>query len=305
MYNCPVCAAQYERELPDFCSICGWELSSLPNISDDSLNQLFSQKEYKRLYWAQQMWQKYTESFSENQLDKNTKYSAKNSCKKKSKKELFSRLNYLENELNQGAIERAYLQSQLDRVIYRLEELNPEAISRSLANLENTIASLSQPTPSLSESGIDYKPLMQLLSKEKWRNADEITWEIILQLAWRKEEGSLSLDDINNLPVTDICTINQLWEYYSHGRFGLNIQQRIWQEVNYEYTDFCDRVGWLDKDKNWQYYEELSFSGKAPEGNLPVLAWRRRACYGIGQHKAKDNFAAWMFKFYSCQEGNT
>jgi hypothetical protein len=302
MFDCPVCAAQYQIEVPDFCTICGWELSSLPNLSDESINHLLAQKELIRVYWAQQIWEYYTRIFAENQIYKTTNKSKKNS-KKQSKKKLYLRLNELENKGNQAAIELANLLSKLDGVISLLE-LKEEAISQTLVSLENTIASFSQPTPSLSESGIDYKPLMQLLSKEKWRNADETTWEIILQLAWRKEEGSLSLDDINNLPVTDIRTINQLWEYYSHGRFGLNIQQRIWQEVNYEYMDFCARVGWLDKDNNWQYYEELRFSGKAPEGNLPILAWRRRACYGVSQHKAADNFAAWMFKFYSCQEGN-
>jgi hypothetical protein len=302
MFDCPVCAAQYQIEVPDFCTICGWELSSLPNLSDESINHLLAQKELIRVYWAQQIWEYYTRIFAENQIYKTTNKSKKNS-KKQSKKKLYLRLNELENKGNQAAIELANLLSKLDGVISRLE-LKEEAISQTLVSLEKTIASFSQPTPSLSESGIDYKPLMQLLSKEKWRNADETTWEIILQLAWRKEEGSLSLDDINNLPVTDIRTINQLWEYYSHGRFGLNIQQRIWQEVNYEYMDFCARVGWLDKDNNWQYYEELRFSGKAPEGNLPILAWRRRACYGVSQHKAADNFAAWMFKFYSCQEGN-
>lgn len=303
MFDCPVCAAQYQIEVPDFCTRCGWELSSLPNLSDESSNYLLAQKELVRVYWAQQIWEDYTRIFAENQL-----YKRENKVKKKSKnksqKKLLLRLNKLESDWNNAVIETSNFQSKLDWVISRLEQVKEEAISETLVSLENTIASFSQPTPSLSESGIDYKPLMQLLSKEKWRNADETTWEIILQLAWRQEEGSLSMDDINNLPVTDIRTINQLWEYYSHGRFGLNIQQRIWQEVNYEYTDFCDRVGWLDKDKNWQYYEELSFSGKAPEGNLPILAWRRRACYGVGQNKAADNFAAWMFKFYSCQEGN-
>lgn len=300
MFDCPVCAAQYQI-VPDFCTLCGWELSPLPNFSDESINHLLAQKELIRVYWAQQIWDNYTRIFSEN---KKSSKQSKKKREKQSKKQLLFRLNELETHFNKSAIEQANLESKLDWVISRLEQIKPEEISQTLVSLENTIASFSQPTPSLSESGIDYKPLMQLLSKEKWRNADEMTWEILLQLAWRKEEGSLSLDDINNFPVTDLRTINQLWEYYSHGRFGLNIQQRIWQEVNYEYTDFCDRVGWLDKDKNWQYYEELSFSGKAPEGNLPILAWRRRACYGIGQHQAKDNFAAWMFKFYSCQEGN-
>ncbi|MEG5025749.1 GUN4 domain-containing protein [Microcoleus sp. AT8-B1] len=67
----------------------------------------------------------------------------------------------------------------------------------------------------------------------KWRKADEYTWAIMLQIAFREEEGWLSGEDIAKFPCTDLRTIDQLWEYYSSGLFGLSVQQEIWESDRY------------------------------------------------------------------------
>ncbi|NET17291.1 MAG: hypothetical protein F6K08_32990, partial [Okeania sp. SIO1H6] len=98
---------------------------------------------------------------------------------------------------------------------------------------------------------------------------------------------------------SDLLTIDWLWEYYSNGLFGLNVQQRIWESVSGEYGDFCDRVGWRNGE-SWKYYDELSFNLQALEGHLPVIIWRRRACYGVGKMIAPETFLAFISRLTIC-----
>ena len=274
MPNCPVCATEYIEEKAEFCSTCGWDLTPYPQRS--KLSKAYLKKEQVRLQWAKQMWE-----LARNQLN----WSA--------------RFDELQGQLQQGAIDRTYLQSQLEWVLYRLEQLNPEAMASTLLRLEEKIGEMPDQTPPLSEVGMDYRQLTKLLETRKWRKADEHTWEILLQITLREEEGWLSAADIDSFPCTDLRTIDQLWQHHSNGRFGLSVQQQIWESAGSQYTEFCDRIGWRVKD-NWKFYEELSFSDNSPPGHLPITAWRRRACYGAGFLTAAENFTRIASRLSAC-----
>jgi uncharacterized Zn finger protein (UPF0148 family) len=265
MSKCPVCGAQYIEKPSEFCSICGWDLTPYPQRAKPS--KTYVKQEQVRLQWAKQMWE-----------------SARN------QQNWSARFDELQEELQQGAIARTYLQSQLEWVLYRLEQLNPESITSTLLRLEQKIGALPEQTPAISEVGMDYRQLTKLLATGKWRKADEHTWEILLQIAVREDEGWLSAADIDSCPATDLRTIDQLWQQYSSGRFGLTVQRQIWENTGGNYTQLCDRVGWRVKE-NWKYYSELSWSENAPPGHLPVTVWRKRACYGAGRLTAAENFA--------------
>ncbi|MEG3973937.1 GUN4 domain-containing protein [Microcoleus sp. herbarium8] len=265
MSDCPVCGAEYTEAKAEFCSICGWDLTPYPQRPKPSKTYL--KQEQVRLQWAKKMWES-----TRNQQN----WSA--------------RFDELQQELQQGAIARTYIQSQLEWVLYRLEQLNPEFIADTLLRLEEKIGAIPDQTPAISEVGMDYRQLKKLLETGKWRKADEHTWEILLQIAVREDEGWLSAADIDAFPLTDLRTIDQLWQQYSSGRFGLTVQQQIWESVGGKYTELCDRVGWRVKE-NWKYYSELSWGENAPAGHLPVTAWRQRACYGAGTLTAAENFA--------------
>ncbi|UIE39969.1 GUN4 domain-containing protein [Leptodesmis sichuanensis] len=132
-----------------------------------------------------------------------------------------------------------------------------------------------------SERGVDYRKLRDLLQAGKWKESDQETLEVLLKVAKREKERSLSDRDIQNLPCTDLKTINQLWNKYSNGKFGFSIQQQIWQNcgaplqdgINWE--NFGDLVGWrtrrwLKNEKVWISTSELSFRiESAPRGHLP------------------------------------
>jgi GUN4-like len=274
MPNCPVCATEYIEEKAEFCSTCGWDLTPYPQRS--KLSKAYLKKEQVRLQWAKQMWE-----LARTQLN----WSA--------------RFDELQGQLQQGAIDRTYLQSQLEWVLYRLEQLNPEAIASTLLRLEEKIGEMPDQTPPQSEVGMDYRQLTKLLETRKWRKADEHTWEILLQITLREEEGWLSAADIDSFPCTDLRTIDQLWQHHSNGRFGLSVQRQIWESAGSQYTELCDRIGWRVKN-NWKYYEELSFSDNSVPGHLPITAWRRRACYGAGFLTASENFARIASRLAAC-----
>lgn len=276
MSKCPVCRAEYIEAKAEFCSTCGWDITPYPQPS--KLSKTYLKKEQVRLQWAKQMWES-----------------------ARTQQNLSARFDELQAQLQQGAIDRTYLQSQLEWVLYRLEQLNPEQIAGTLQRLEEKIGAIPDRTPALSEVGMDYRQLTKLLDTGKWRKADEHTWEILLQIALREDEGWLSPADIDNLPCTDLRTIDRLWQHYSSGRFGLSVQQQIWESVGCQYTELCDRIGWRVKD-NWKYYEELSFSDNSVPGHLPITAWRRRACYGAGKLTAAESFACMVSRLAACDE---
>lgn len=114
--------------------------------------------------------------------------------------------------------------------------------------------------------------MRDLLKAENWEQADQETLAVMLKAAGREQEGWLDIESIKNFPCTDLCTIDQLWVKYSDGRFGFSVQKRIWERVGKDYEKFGERVGWrkgMFWNKEWLYYNELTFSTNAPEGHLP------------------------------------
>jgi hypothetical protein len=109
---------------------------------------------------------------------------------------------------------------------------------------------------------IDYTELMELLASSMWKEADQKTWELILEIIvrsktseslsldgikseidTRQEEGAIFRSEINSFSCKDINTIDRLWMKYSNGRFGFNVQKEIWDSI-------CNRNNLTDKDKH-------------------------------------------------------
>ncbi|OZH55465.1 hypothetical protein AFK68_04430 [Hydrocoleum sp. CS-953] len=297
---CPICSAEYVETVPEYCSICDWNLKS--DTAFFATAEIYQQKEQAKLNWARKMWQIVQARENPSHHNSNSglpTVPADGVNDNQNYRDIKKQLDEIQAQLHQAAIERFQLHSQLEWVLYRLEQLNPETLAETLYRIDEKLSAMPTPEPPMSEVGIDYNPLINLLAAGKWRKADELTWELLLQVTLREEEGWLQLVDIENFPCTDLCTIDWLWEYYSHGLFGLNTQQRIWENVSGQYGDFCDRLGWRDGE-NWKYYDELSFNLEAPEGHLPIIIWRRRACYGVGQMMAPETFVALISRLTTC-----
>ena len=124
----------------------------------------------------------------------------------------------------------------------------------------------------VSEIGVDYTPLQNLLSRNKWQEADQQTWTLLCQALDKRLGYYLTSGDIEKLPCEDLWLIDQLWVKYSNRRFGLSIQKYIYEDVGKDYPSFCDRVGWPihnppDLDSS------LKFNRRAPMGHLPSRRW--------------------------------
>ncbi|MBD2161807.1 GUN4 domain-containing protein [Limnothrix sp. FACHB-1083] len=176
-------------------------------------------------------------------------------------------------------------------------EQHLQALGDRLGAIEqqlNTLPAVSidpEPAPLASEIGFDYLPLNDLLGNGQWQAADTATRDYLLAALGKSTRDSLTPDDLQHLPLTDLATINQLWSYWSGGRFGWTAQQVAWQAAQGDYGQFCDRVGWR-KGESWCYADELSFRDNAPIGHLPTIVWTKRACYGLGAVPVSSLLAA-------------
>jgi hypothetical protein len=73
--------------------------------------------------------------------------------------------------------------------------------------------------------------LADLLASGRWKEADEETLKILLQVADREKEGWLGVASIENFPCEDLLAIDQLWLKSSDGRFGFSVQKQIWKSL--------------------------------------------------------------------------
>ncbi len=124
----------------------------------------------------------------------------------------------------------------------------------------------------VSEVGIDYTRLRELLARKKWKDADQKTWDVLGQALGKSPGYYLQISDIKKLPCEDLWTIDKLWVKYSSGRFGFSVQKYIYEDVGEDYPSFCERIAWpvhapLNLDS------VLQFNLKAPMGHLPSRRW--------------------------------
>lgn len=164
-----------------------------------------------------------------------------------------------------------------------------------MGNYGNKAAKLSSPIqPKIeeddlsSEGGVDYTRLRDFLNNGEWKQADKETVRLMLKVANRERQSYFN-ESINNLPCTDLRTIDQLWVKYSNGRFGFSVQKRVWLECGGKIDGgkidekrvrvFGDAVGWYENN-SWLLYNEITFSLAAPFGHLP--SWLLASQLGCG-----------------------
>ena len=121
-----------------------------------------------------------------------------------------------------------------------------------------------------------YQALLNYLANGRWREADEETSNVMLEVAGRKEQGYLTTEDIEQFPCEDLRIINQLWLKFSGDRFGFSVQKEIYESLgggssyNREvFDEFYERVGWREKGGEWVSYGDYTFNLNAPLAHLP------------------------------------
>ena len=136
--------------------------------------------------------------------------------------------------------------------------------------------SISRPSRTTAPTPTRYARLESLLKAQDFRAADRETDKVILAVAKRENEGLLRKEDAEKFPCKELRSIDQLWLKYSRGKFGISVQQQIYQSLGgtKEYNrdvwrSMGDRVGWRQGGE-WLAYVLLNFSQTAPSGHLPV-----------------------------------
>ncbi|MHC0066526.1 GUN4 domain-containing protein [Nostoc sp. UIC 10890] len=172
-------------------------------------------------------------------------------------------------------LRREQQQKEADRLQRQREQEKADKLRLEQQSTDNDL---------LSEKGVDYTRLRDLLKARQWKDADEETLAVMLKASGRKSEGWLDSESINNFPCTDLRTIDKLWVEYSNGHFGFSVQKRIWENVGKDYEKFGERVGWRkgmfgNETKNWLSnwlsYLDLTFTTASPQGHLPAPIFYR------------------------------
>ena len=122
---------------------------------------------------------------------------------------------------------------------------------------------------------VDYTKLENLLQAQNFKEADKETDKVVLEVANRQGSGYLRKEDAEKFPCKELRSIDQLWLKYSGGKFGISVQQQIYQSLGgtKEYNrdvwrSMGDRVGWR---QGGQWLSDLNFSQTAPSGHLPSV----------------------------------
>lgn len=156
------------------------------------------------------------------------------------------------------------------------EKNQREALERRILQLESR---KNLPSPLLSECGINYQSLQNLLAAGKWKEADIETAQKMVEVMGRTQSGWLRVQDFRNFPSQDLQTIDRLWVKYSRNRFGFSVQKRVYQSLGgtqkYDpkiWDCFGDRLGWRNKGF-WIWSYDLNFR-IFPTAHLPRYVFR-------------------------------
>ncbi|BAZ26100.1 hypothetical protein NIES4073_70060 [Kalymmatonema gypsitolerans NIES-4073] len=89
-----------------------------------------------------------------------------------------------------------------------------------------------------------YAQLAYYLAAGQWKEADEETHKVMLEVAGREKQGYLEVEDIQQFPCEDLRIIDQLWVQYSNGRFGFSVQKKIYLEEGGKLEGNFRRLRW-------------------------------------------------------------
>jgi len=126
--------------------------------------------------------------------------------------------------------------------------------------------------PLQSEQSIDYLPLQKLLAKQAFQAADALTLAKLCELSGPAaiKRKWVYFTEIEQYPIVDLHTINQLWLVHSEGKFGYSIQRQVWLSVGKNWEALWPKINWRS-GRNWtRYPDEFTWDLSAPKGHLPL-----------------------------------
>lgn len=133
------------------------------------------------------------------------------------------------------------------------------------------------PTPSPfreTQAGVDYTALRDLLKAGEWEEADNEHRRLMCVLAGEDAEdrGWVYFTEVKQFPVKDLKTIDNLWTFYSDGKFGFSVQRKIWIGKKRQWAKFFKEIDWVQGENNAyrKWPEEFIWKKEAKKGHMPL-----------------------------------
>jgi len=126
--------------------------------------------------------------------------------------------------------------------------------------------------PLRSQTAIDYRPLQQLLAKQDFQAADQLTLQKLCELAGPQavQRKWVYFTEADQFPIPDLHTINALWLVHSEGLFGFSVQRELWLSVGKNWDKLWPKIGWKDGNNWTRYPQGFTWNLTAPKGHLPL-----------------------------------
>ncbi|WP_088241742.1 GUN4 domain-containing protein [Calothrix rhizosoleniae] len=126
--------------------------------------------------------------------------------------------------------------------------------------------------PLKSERNIDYSPLEKLLAVQDLQAADRMTIQKMCELAGNDavKRKWLYFTEVDNFPIADLQTIDNLWVVHSEGKFGFSVQRQIWLGLGKRWENLWSKIGWKNGNNWTRYPQEFTWDISAPRGHLPL-----------------------------------
>lgn len=126
--------------------------------------------------------------------------------------------------------------------------------------------------PLKSERDVNYAPLQELLAKQDFQAADNVTREKLCELAGEaaRERKWLYFTEVEQFPASDLFTIDRLWWVHSQGKFGFEVQRQIWLSSGQDFNKLWEKIGWKVGNTWTRYPQGFTWNLSAPKGHLPL-----------------------------------
>jgi hypothetical protein len=144
------------------------------------------------------------------------------------------------------------------------QDISPEPVSSPISSpaeeANPTLIEEVSPDDSneteISESEINalYSQLEEALATKRWEEADQITYELMLNISGSqsKEQGAFDSLEWQRFPCDQFKRIDDLWSQASEGKLGFSAQIKVFRDdAQQRADDYYKAIAWKSTDGAW------------------------------------------------------
>jgi serine/threonine protein kinase len=196
------------------------------------------------------------------------------------------------NEQGEIIYNKVTVSQDFQKIINKLVAGEPRNRFESAVEALEAVKKLLKIYLTSQTTGINYEKLDELLKNQLWKEADEMTYQLMLEVTKKVKKINVNLKPrdlksfLPQFPTEDLKIIDQLWLDHSQGKFGFSVQKNLYIEIYQKlkgqyplgnvdqwydsktWNEFCLSNGWKRGKKEF-IYREFNFSIDAPQAHLP------------------------------------